>query len=541
MGEYEHLFEFTLGLLAIVALLVLASRQLQLPYPILLVVGGLLLGLVPGIPRVALAPELVFLLFLPPLLYAEAYFTSWQEFRANLRPISLLAIGLVLATTGAVAAAAHWAIPGVSWPAAFVLGAVVAPTDEVAASSVIRRLGMPRRLITIIEGESLINDAVSLVLYRLAVAAVVRRAFSLAQAGMQFVLVSVGGVGIGLAAGWLAGQVLHRIDDPPVEIALSLVVPYIAYLPAEKLGASGILAVVAIGMYLGRKGSEMRAPLTRLQARAFWDMLVFLLNGFLFILMGLQFPPILATLSGIPLPELISEALLISLVCILVRIIWVFPATYLPRILSRRLRERDPAPPWPYPAVLGWIGIRGALSLAAALAIPLGTANRSPFPQRDRIIFLTYGVIFVTLVLQGLTLPGVIRRLRLRDEGSAEREENEARLWAAEAALQRLDELAGEEWFSPEAAEHLRGHYERRLRRLQGRASGKPAARHEEWAEAYRRLQQELLEEEHRTIVGLRNEGVISDEVMHDVERDLDLDRVRLDGRQEERRQDRQE
>jgi monovalent cation/hydrogen antiporter len=534
MGDYEHILDLTLGLLALLALLVLASRRLGVPYPILLVAGGLLIGFFPGLPRVTLAPELVFVVFLPPLLYQEAYFTSWRDFRANLRPISLLVFGLVLATTSAVAAVAHWAIPGLSWPTAFVLGAVVAPTDEVAVAPVVERLGVPRRIVTIVEGESLINDAVSLVVYRLAVAAVLRGVFSLPHAVLEFMLMSVGGVVIGLTAGWLVAQVVHRINDPPVEIALSLVVPYAGYLPAERLGVSGVLAVVAMGMYLGRKGSELRAPLTRLQARVFWQMLVFLLNGVLFILVGLEFPRLLASLSGSPVLELAGEALLIGVTCILIRIIWVFPATYLPRLLSRRLRERDPAPPWTYPALLSWIGIRGGLSLAAALAIPLRLPDGSPFPQRDRILFLTWGVIFITLVLQGQTLPGLIRRLGLREDESLKRERDEARLRATEAALRRLDELAGEEWVLPEVAEHLRGHYERRLRRLRARSDGKPDERHEQWVNAYHRLQQELLDAEHRAVVRLRDEGAISDEVLHDIERDLDLDRVRLEAELEE-------
>src|SRR5438309_4017277 len=464
MDDLVGVVEFMLGLLAALALLVLLARQLNLPYPILLVMGGLTLGFLPGVPRVELAPNLVFLLFLPPILYEEAYFTSWRDFRANLRPISLLVFGLVLATTGAVAAVTHWAIPGLSWATAFVLGAVVAPTDEIAVVPIVHRLRVPRRIVTIIEDESLVNDAVSLVIYRLA--AVVRGVFSLAQAGIEFVLVSLGGVAIGLAGGWLVSQIVHRINDPPVEITLSLAVPYAGYLPAEKLGASGVLAVVAMGIYLGRKGSLLFAPQTRLQAGAFWAMLVFLLNGFLFILVGMQFPRILGTLSRIPISELIGEALLISATCIFVRLAWIFPTAYLPRLLSRRLRERDPSPPWQYPAILGWTGIRGALSLAAALAIPLTLPGGAPFPERDRIIFVTFGVILVTLVLQGLTLPALIRRLGIKDDGRAEDEENEARLRATEAGLDRLEALAAEEWAPPEVIEDLRRHYTRRLQRL---------------------------------------------------------------------------
>jgi Na+/H+ antiporter len=539
MDDLVSVVEFTLGLLAALALLVLVARQVNLPYPILLVVGGLALGFLPGVPRVELAPNLIFLLFLPPLLYEEAYFTSWRDFRANLRPISLLVFGLVLATTCAVAAVARWAIPGLSWATAFVLGAVVAPTDEIAVVPTVHRLSVPRRIVTIIEDESLVNDAVSLVIYRLAVAAVLREAFSLAQAGIEFVLISLGGVAIGLAAGWVVSQIVHRINDPPVEITLSLAVPYAGYLPAEKLGASGVLAVVAMGIYLGRKGSLLYAPQTRLQARAFWAMLVFLLNGFLFILVGMQFPRILGNLSGVPISKLIGEALLISATCLLVRLVWVFPATYLPRLLSRRLRERDPYPPWQYPAILGWTGIRGALSLAAALAIPLTVHSGAPFPDRDWIIFLTFSVILVTLVLQGLTLPALIRRLGVKDDGSAEREENEARLRATEAGLNRLEALAAEEWAPPEAIDDFRRQYTRRLHRLRARSGGRPDGRDEAMLQQGRRLQQELLDAEHNTVIALRDQGVINDEVLHKIERDLDLERVRwghdLEKRGEER------
>jgi len=535
MDDLVSVVELMLGLLAALALLVLVARQLNLPYPILLVVGGLALGFLPGVPRVQLAPNLVFLLFLPPILYEEAYFTSWRDFRANLRPISLLVFGLVLATTGAVAAVAHWVIPGLSWATAFVLGAVVAPTDEIAVVPIVHRLRVPRRIVTIIEDESLVNDAVSLVIYRLAVAAVVRGVFSLAQAGTEFVLVSLGGVAIGLAAGWVVSQIVHRINDPPVEITLSLAVPYAGYLPAEKLGASGVLAVVAMGIYLGRKGSLLFAPQTRLQARSFWGMLVFLFNGFLFILVGMQFPRILGVLSRVPISELIGEALLISAVCILVRLVWIFPTTYLPRLLSRRLRERDPSPPWQYPAILGWTGIRGALSLAAALAIPLTVHNGAPFPARDRIIFLTFGVILVTLVLQGLTLPALISRLGVKDDDSAEREENEARLRATEAALERLEALAGEEWAPPEAIDDLRRHYTRRLHRLRARSDGRPDGRHEALLQQSGRLQQELLDAEHNTVIALRDQGVINDQVLHEIERDLDLERGRWERDPEKR------
>jgi Na+/H+ antiporter len=535
MDGLEHQTELILGLLAVMAVLVTLARRLDLPYPILLVVGGLVLSLLPHLPRVQMAPEIVFLLFLPPLLYEESYFTSWRDLRDNMRPISLLAFGLVLVTTALVGVVAHWAIPALSWPVAFVLGAVVAPTDEAAVMPIIERLGVPRRVATIISDESLVNDAVSLVIYRLAAAAVVSGSFSLAQASTQFLLVSVGGVVIGLVLGWLTARLMRRLDDPPVEITVSLLVPFVTYLAAERLGTSGVLAVVALGIYMGRQGSFVRTPQTRVEARAFWQTLVFLLNGFLFLLVGLQLRSILDTLSGIPLLVQIGSALLISLTCVLVRIVWVFATVYAPRAMSRKLRQRDPAPSWQNVMIIAWTGIRGGLSLAAALAIPLTLGSGAPFPQRERIIFLTYSVILTTLVLQGLTLPFLIRLLRVKRDGSRAREENRARLTATRAALSRLEALSAEDWAPAEVADHLREHYVAKLRLLEGREDGASDSASEEKTAAYSRLQQALLAEEHKAVVRLRDEGVIEDEVLHTIERDLDLERVRLDS-QERRR-----
>jgi len=531
MHGLEYRTELILGLMAIMAALVTLARRLDLPYPILVVLGGLALGFLPHLPRIEMAPEIVFLLFLPPLLYEEAYFTSWRDLRDNLRPISLLAFGLVLVTTALVGIVAHWAIPALSWPVAFVLGAVMAPTDEAAVLPVIERLGVPRRVATIVSDESLVNDAVSLVIYRLAAAAVVSGTFSLVHAGGQFLYVSVGGVGVGLAIGWLIAHLVRRLDDPPVEITVSLLLPFVTYLGAEKLGTSGVLAVVALGIYMGRQGSFVRTPQTRVESRAFWQTLVFLLNGFLFLLVGLQLPSILDTFRDISWFVLTGNALLMSLTCVLARLGWVFASAYLPRALSRKLREREPAPPWQNVTIIAWTGIRGGLSLAAALAIPLTLRNGQPFPQRERIIFLTYSVILTTLVLQGLTLPFLIRTLRIKRDGSRDKEENTARLAAARAALNRLDALSGEDWAPPEVAHHLRGHYEKRLRLLEGRERGASDADTEENSAAYARLQQALLAAEHKAVVGLRDEGAIEDEVLHIIEHDLDLERIRLDSR----------
>lgn len=533
MHGLQYQTEIVLALLSVMVMLVTVARRLDLPYPILLVLGGLALSLLPNLPRIHMAPEIVFLLFLPPLLYEEAYFTSWRDLRADLRPISMLAFGLVLATTALVGMVAHWAIPALSWPVAFVLGAVVAPTDEAAVMPVIERLGVPRRVAAIVSDESLVNDAVSLVVYRMAAAAVVSGSFSLARAGIEFVLVSVGGVLIGLAIAVLVSRLMKRLDDPPVEITISLLVPFATYLAAEKLGTSGVLAVVALGIYMGRQASSVRTPRTRVEARAFWQTLVFLLNGFLFLLVGLQLRDILDTLNDIPAVVLIGNSLLISLACVVIRIAWVFATVYVPRALSRKLREIDPAPSWQNVTIIAWTGIRGGLSLAAALAIPLALGNGAPFPQRKRIIFLTYSVILVTLVLQGLSLPFLIRGLRVKRDRSREKEENTARLAAARAALDRLDALSGEDWAPAREAAHLRKHYEKRLQLLEGRADGTSDAVAEDNAAAYSRLQQALLAEEHLAATRLRDDGVIEDEVFHDFERELDLERIRLESQED--------
>src|SRR5438552_9538401 len=382
-------------LVAIVALATLATR-LRLPYAILLVLGGLLLGFVPGLPSITLNPELILVLFLPPLIYSSAWLTPWREFRANLRPILQLSLGLVLVTTLVIAVVAH-AIAGLSWPVAFVLGAVVSPTDAVAASATAKLLGLPRRIVTVIEGESMVNDATGLVIYRFAVAAVVTGSFSLWQASLQFVIVSLGGILIGLLIGWPVAVRHRRLDDAPIELAIPLLTPYAAYLLADALQVSGVLAVLSAGLYLSRQSSHFFSSNTRLQANAVWNVLVFLLNGLLFLLIGLQLRGIVATIAGPSLLTLIWQALLISLAVIAVRLAWVFPAAYLPRLVSPRLRVRDPYPGWRQVAMVAWVGMRGGLSLAAALALPFTLTGGVLFPQRDLVIFFTFCVILSTL------------------------------------------------------------------------------------------------------------------------------------------------
>ena len=512
-------------LVAIVVLATLAAR-LRLPYPILLVIGGLALGFMPGLPNIELNPELILVLFLPPLIYSSAWFTSWQAFRASLRPILQLALGLVLATTLVIAVVAHF-IVGLSWPVAFVLGAVISPTDAVAASAIAREFGLPRRIVTVIEGESMVNDATGLVVYRFAVAVVVIGSFSLWQAGLQFILVSVGGLVIGLAIAWPVAWLHRHLDDAPIEITITLLTPYAAYLLADALQVSGVLAVLAAGLYLSHQSSRFFSSNTRLQANAVWNVLIFLLNGLVFLLIGLQLRSIVAGIAGRSPFTVLWQALLISLAVIAVRIAWVFPAASLPRTFSARLRARDPYPGWRQVATVAWVGMRGGLSLAAALALPLTLTNGAPFPQRDLVIFFTFGVILVTLVGQGLSLGPIIRLLGLQRDSSLEREHALAHLVATRAALSRLDELAGEEQVPQDALVRLRTHYASKLETLNEAMDGAGNERFDGHEPVQKQLRHEVLAAERTAVIGLRDQGRIDDETLRLVERELDLEEQR--------------
>jgi Na+/H+ antiporter len=515
-------------LVAGTALLVLAPI-LRIPYPILLVLGGLGIGFIPGAPHISLQPDIVLVGFLPPLLYSGAFFTSLRDLRTNARAISLLSVGLVLATMLTVAAVCHAAMGGLSWPVCFVIGAIVAPTDAVAATAIGSRLGLPRRLVTLIEGESLINDATALVAYSFAVAAVVTGSFSLWHATWRFGVDVVGGVAIGLAVGFVLRQFRRRLNHSPTEIAIALLSGYFAYLPAQAAGVSAVLAVVTVGIYVGWYTPELTTVQTRLQGDAVWEILTFLLNALLFGLVGLQLRPILDSLHGRSTGSLLADGAIVSAAVILTRLVWVFPASYLPRRLSKRIRARDPYPPWQYPALIGWAGLRGAVSLAAALSLPLTINGGDSFPQRSYVIYLAFCVILATLVVQGLTLPAVIRLLRLEDDGLSDKEETKARIHAAEAALGRLEELAGEDWVREDTAERMRGAYRFRASRFAARFDDEDDGQIEERSQDYQRLRRELLDAERQAVVELRRQGRINDTVMNRVQRDLDLEDARLD------------
>jgi Na+/H+ antiporter len=523
----EHIELILFALLVAVPALAIVGQLTRVPYPITLVIGGSLIGFIPGLPDVELDPDLVLLIFLPPLLYGAAFFTSLRDLRRNARPIALLSIGVVFATMGAVALVAH-AVIGLGWAESFVLGAIVSPTDAVAPAEIMRRVGAPRRLVVVVEGENLTNDWTALVLYRTAVAATVSGAFSLGDASLNLVLNGLGGLAIGLAAGFAIREVRSRVDDPPFEITISILSGYAAYLPAEELGVSGVIAAVTVGVFMGWHTPQLTTPIMRMQGQNVWEILTFLVNAVLFLLIGLQLPRILDDLSGHTTGELLGWAALVSAAVVAVRIGWQFTVPYALRAIDRRpsVVPRRAGPRERF--VIGWAGMRGSVSLAAALALPLTTDGGAPFPERDLIIFLAYAVLLVTLVGQGLTLGPLLNRLGVSDDGSEEREEVDARVRTAEAALARLEEVAGEDWVRDDTAERVRGVYSYRRRRFGAQADG-DGDHYEERSGAYRRLMYELFDAQREALIDLRNSGAISDEVRRRIERELDLEESRLD------------
>ena len=520
MEEVEGIL---VALLVSVAVLGAAARAVNIPYPIVLVVGGLGLGFLPGMPEATLDPDLVLVIFLPPLLYSAAFFANLHDLRRDARAITLQAVGLVLATMCIVAVVAEALIPGLPWAAAFTLGAIVAPTDPLAATEIARRMSVPRRIVSVVEGESLVNDGTALVAYRVAVLAV-GGTFSIWEAGWEFVSGAVVGVAIGLAVGWVISEIRRRLDDVLVEITISLLTGYAAYVPAEALHVSGVLAAVTAGIVLGWRAPQISSARMRIQGYAVWETLVFLLNALLFVLIGLQLPTILDGLSGRPAGELLLWAVAVSAAVILTRIVWVHTVVFLVRALDRRESQRTLRSSWQSRTVISWAGMRGSVSLAAALALP------PDFPARDEILLMTFAVIFATLVLQGLTLPALIRKLGVRDDGEDEREELLGRRAAAAVALERLDELAEEEWTYDETVERMRGLYRYRSRRFAaqaGETGDDDGIEHR--SRKYQKLARAVYDAQRDELVRLRNAGQVSNEVMHRLERELDLEDERLE------------
>lgn len=506
------------------------ARRLDIPYPILLVLGGLALGFVPGgFSTLALDPDLVFLLFLPPILWAAAFFTSVREFKQNLRPIGLLAFGLVLTTTVIVAVVARWLMPGLGWAPAFALGAIVSPPDAVAATAIGRRLAIPRRVVAILEGESLVNDASALVIYRAAIAATLTGAFALSAALMDFVYAGVVGVLLGFVVAWLVRKAMALTHDTFVEIALTLLAPYVAWVAAEQIHASAVLACVTGGLALRWRYSNISTPATRLQAQAVWEQLVFLLNGMIFILIGLQLGLLKNAIPDGEGGKVIWHALAISLTAIVVRLLWVPTATYLPRWIFPSIAKKDPAPRKAGVFLVSWIGMRGIVSLAAALALPLTVASGEPFPFRTEIILITFGVILVTLVVQGLSLVPIVNWLGLEPESVLEDEEHTARHQATMAGMLKLERLAATGATPPVHTDRLRLYYQTQQQRWEPH-DHEAHEQAERDAEAFQRLRLETIEAERLALQELRDRGDIGDETLLRLENELDLTAIRLGG-----------
>jgi len=517
-------------LLLFVAAFAALARKLRTPYPIVLVVAGLLLSFVPGIPRITLDPDLIFLVALPPLLYAAAWVTSWRDFSRNLVSISMLAFGLVGFTVLGVALAGPWLFPGFDWRVGFVLGAAVATTDAIAATSIAKRIGLPKRIVDLLEGESLINDATGLLALEFAVALVVNGQNPTLGSGiLRLSYLVLAGVGSGLILGRIVEWFEHRIDDGPIEIAVSILVPYAAYLTAEAIHASGVLAVVAAGLYLGRKSSQIFSPGVRLQAQAVWDSVTFILNGFVFVLIGLQLRSVLAGVRELSSQRLILYGVLFSIFLILLRLFWTFPGAYVSHFIRTRLLHQDEQRPGVRQVfVVGWTGMRGVIALAAAMSLPQIVDDGGPFPHRDLIVFLTFCVILVTLVVQGLTLPPLIRILGLAGASGPTSEERDARRLVLQATQQRLEEIRRTDSSNfAEVYDDLEQHYKHRLVSLGGDLREEDKA-HAEHYFRYLDLSRELLDVERKTALRLRDDGRITDEALRELEREQDLNEARL-------------
>jgi monovalent cation/hydrogen antiporter len=525
-----HEFQVVLALLVAIVGVGLAAHRLGLPAPALFVLGGLAIALVPGLPTVAFEPHLIFVIFVPPLLYRASLLASWRDLRASVRPILLLSVGLVVFTTLVVGAAAHAVVPALPWAAAFALGALVSPPDAPAATAFLRRLVVPRRIATILEGESLVNDATAIIAYRMAVAAALTGVFSLGAAALRFLWVGAVGVVVGLVVGWLIGRLRRGIHAPEIETTISLLTPFAAYLPAEALRGSGILAVVTMGLYLARLGPRVLAPDTRLQTDGMWGVVGFVLEGLAFIFVGLELRAVLAGLGAYRTLDLVRAAAVVSLVTVGARVVWVALSSYASRWVSRRLGRRDPFPSWRHVAFVALAGLRGANSLVLALALPLVTATGAPFPGRDLIVFLTYVVILVTLVALGFSLRPLVDRLGICDTGETRRlEEAHAREQASAAALRRLEELAA--GLDAETVAELRMRYEHRRRRYGARVRAERDGAEERLAHGRRDVLRQLLDAERRAVIGLRDKGMIGDHVLRRVQRDLDLEALLLGSR----------
>ena len=528
-----HPVDLVVCLLIVLVVLVAVAQRLKVSQPIVLVIGGLVLALYPRLPEVKLEPDIVFLVFLPPLLYWDAINSSWRDFRENWRPISLLAIGLVFTTTMAVMVVAH-SLLGFLWGPAFVLGAVLGPTDTVAAVAILERFNLPRQWLAVLRGESLLNDALALVLYESAVRVAQTRTYVWGSISLGFCLATAGGIMVGLVIGWLMYRLQRRSSNPLAGNTVALLTGFAAYLPADALHVSGVLAVVTAGLYLSWKDPSTMSARTRLQSIAAWEVITFLLNGLLFILIGLQLRTIVESLSAGSLRSIIRGCVLISGTVILVRILWVFISTYVPRAFSRRFRLRDPYPPWQQPVLISWVGIRGGISLAAALAVPSSLADGSPFTGRNEILILTFAVILATLVLQGLSLPGLLRRLNFGDQGAERAEEHRAREAITLVAMRYLASVPKGDAIQKRAVKQLEEGYRHRGEGFEIARKMFPNNPEAHYMGRLISLERELIGMQRSILINLRDHGSISDDVLRRFQVLLDLEESRLE--EEERR-----
>jgi len=530
-GMLQEQLLVVISLLFGISMLTMLSQKLKISYPILLVISGLLISLIPGMPDITLAPDLVFLIFLPPLLYAAAWNTSWKDFWKLKRPISLLSIGLVFFTSATVAVVAHAIIPDFSLALGFLLGGIISPPDAVAATSVLQGLKVPKRVVTILEGESLVNDAASLIVFRFALAAIITGQFHLGEAAKNFALAAVMGIVIGVAIAFIVYQI-HRFfpTTPAIDSAITLITPYIMYICAEHFHFSGVLSVVSGGLFLTFRSSELFSYESRLSINGFWETLIFLLNGFVFILIGLQLPVIVSGLGNYSVWEAILYGVLISLVIIVVRLAWVYPAAFIPRWLFKNIRNSEPKPNLKSIFLVGWSGMRGVVSLASALAIPLTLAG-NPFPHRNLILFITFVVILITLVLQGLSLKPLIRLLKFDgDEKESEKFKTLAlRIRLAESALAYMDTNYPEETQNHDTYKRVRDRYERMIeitkRKLE---NGEDNQDDSSFLPHYRQMLIELVHIRRRELNYFRHTGEFDEELIREREWELDLEEARL-------------
>lgn len=515
----------------VVALVQAWARRAGWQAPILLVIAGVAASFIPGVPQIRLDPDMALLVVLPLLLYASAFNASVPAFRAYRRGIGLLSVGLTLFSTVVVGLVAHAVIPGLSLAAGMVLGAMVAPPDAVVVTAVGRQVGMPRRVLTMLEGESLLNDPAALTAYGVAVAAVVTGAFDAWSALGQFALSAIGAVVIGAVVAWVLGLVRARIKDPVSDTVMSLLAPFLAFIPAEEVGASGLVAVVITGLYLGHRAPVLSDAESRLVSQSVWKIIQYLLEGTVFIMIGLQLASVVRGLGDYSPGLLAGVSAAVVATVVVARFVWVIPAAYLPRLLPR-VRRREARPPWQQPVLVSWAGMRGVVSLAAAFALPLSTENGEPFPQRNLLLLLTFVVIAATLLGQGLSLPVLVRRLGLPgpDPARVRLDEESAQQATADAALRRLDELLAEEDPPPGVAERLRATVENKQTAARERLENDPDGSDQDEApsSAYRRLRGEMLTTEREQLVRMRNDGRIEEDLLQRIQRDLDLEEAAL-------------